>query len=141
MVTITATYAGLARTATLAVTLPLPRASFTATSPTYGSDACGIVSGGLELDCRLDGTRSDGVLVRWNWILQARERIVVQRPDGVIAEIDTNCRLAGGAEASTDSEGRKYVNMTVTLEVTDRDGSQNTTSRTIRLYPNANCGF
>ena len=140
-VTITATYAGLARTTTLVVTLPLPRASFTVTSPTYGSEACGIVSGGLELDCRLDGTRSDGVLVRWNWIVQVRERIVVQRPDGVFAEIDTDCRLAGGADASTDSEGRKYVNMTVSLEVTDRDGSQNTTSRTVRLYPNGNCGF
>ena len=140
-VTITATYAGLARTATLVVTLPLPRASFTVTSPAYGSDACALVSGGLEFDCRLDGTRSDGVLVRWIWVIQVRERMVVQRPEGVLAEIDTDCRLSGGADASTDSEGRKYVNMTVTLEVTDRDGSQSTTSRTVRLYPNENCGF
>ena len=119
----------------------MPYSSITVTSPTHGSDACGLVSAGLELDCRLDGTRSDGVIVRWNWVLEARDRIVAQRAEGVLAEIDTDCRFVGGAEAFTDSDGRKYVNMSVRLEVTDRDGSQNTTTRTVRLYTNESCGF
>ena len=140
--TITATYSGVARTTTLAVTLPPPRASFTVTSPTYGSETCGLISNGRELDCRLDGRGSDGMLVRWSWVLEVQERIVAQRVDPVFAEIDTDCRLVTGANLRSDSEDRKYVNMTVSLEVQDRDGSNSPrATRTIRLYTNGNCGF
>lgn len=139
--TITATYAGIARTATLIVTLPTPRASFTITSPTYGSDACGLINGGRELDCRLDARSSDGVLVRWSWVIQVVERIVTQKTDPIFAEIDTECRLVASADSSSDGRG-KYVNMTISLEVQDRDGTNSpTTSRTVKLYTNANCGF
>jgi hypothetical protein len=57
-------------------------------------------------------------------------------------EIDTDCRLVAGADSFTDSEDLKYVNLAVTLEVMDRDGSQSApTTRTVRLYTNSNCGF
>jgi hypothetical protein len=139
--TITASYLGVERTATLNVTLPTPRASFTVTSPTYGDNRCALIENGRELDCRLDGRASEGVLVRYQWVIQVVERIVTQKPDPIFAEIDTDCRLVNGGDSSTDDMGRKYFNMTVSLEVTDRDGSQNTSSRTIRLYTNGNCGF
>jgi hypothetical protein len=141
-VTITAIYAGVERTATLTVTLPALRASFTVTSPTRGADVCVLIEGGTELDCRLDGRGSSGAIVRWSWVLTAVERIVTQRADGIFAEIDTDCRLVAGADSSTDNQGRRYVNMTISLEVMDRDGTQSSpTTKTVRLYLNANCGF
>jgi hypothetical protein len=106
-----------------------------------GGDVVLILSG-RELDCRIDGRGSSGAIVRWSWVLQTRERIVQQRTDGVLAEIDTDCRLVPGADSFTDSEDLKYVNLAVTLEVMDRDGSQSApTTRTVRLYTNSNCGF
>jgi hypothetical protein len=140
--TITASYEGLERTAILTVTLPTPRASFTVTSPTRGADVCVLIDAGRELDCRLDGRGSNGIIVRWSWVITVVERIIAQRTDGVFAEIDTDCRLVNGANPSTDSDDQKYVNMTISLEVMDRDGSQSSpTTRTIRLYTNSNCGL
>jgi hypothetical protein len=66
---------------------------------------------------------------------------LTQRTDGVLAEIDTECRLVAGANSSGDGDQR-YVNMTISLAVTDRDGTQSSpTTRTVRLYTNSNCGF
>jgi hypothetical protein len=140
-VTITATYSGIARTASLAVLLPRPRASFTVTSPTFGQDACGLIDGGTSLDCRFDGTRSDGRIVRWRWYLDAGERIFSDRPEGILAEVDSTCKfVSGNITTGTDSTG-KYVEMNVMLEVNDKDGDGNTTSRKIKLYTNGLCGL
>jgi hypothetical protein len=141
-ITITAAYAGLERTAALTVTLPTPRASFTVTSPDRGADACVLIDGGLQLDCRLDGRGSDGVLVRWSWVLRAVERIVQSRPDPIFAEIDTGgCKFVNNASTNGDGENR-WTNLTITLEVQDRDGSQSPAlTRTVRLYVNGNCGW
>jgi hypothetical protein len=141
-VTITASYAGVERTASLTVTLPTPRASFTVTSPSRGADVCELINGGRQLDCRLDGRGSCGVIVRWSWVLTVQERILTLRADGIFAEIDSDCRLVNGANSSADSDDQRYVNMTIALEVTDRDGTQSSpTTRTVRLYTNGNCGF
>jgi hypothetical protein len=141
-VTITASYAGVERTATLTVTLPALRASFTVTSPTRGADVCVLIEGGTALDCRLDGRGSSGAIVRWSWVLTAVERLITQKADGIFAEIDVQCRLVSGAESNTDDEGRRWVPMTISLEVMDRDGTQSPpTTRTVRLYTNGNCGF
>ena len=139
-VTFTATYADVARTATLSVTLPRPRAVFTVTSPTLGQNACVLIDRGLQIDCRLDGRPSEGRIVRWRWTLEVREKIVNDKASGEFNEINSSCTFVSGASTSTDSVG-KYINMTVLLEVTDRDGDQNAASRTVKLYPNSNCGF
>lgn len=141
-VTITASYAGVERTAALTVTLPVLRASFTVTSPTRGADVCVLIEGGTELDCRLDGRGSSGAIVRWSWVLTVVERILTQKADGIFAEIDVQCRLVASAESNTDDEGRRWVPMTISLEVMDRDGTQSSpTTKTVRLYTNGNCGF
>jgi hypothetical protein len=141
-VTITASYAGVERTATLTVTLPALRASFTVTSPTRGADVCVLIEGGTELDCRLDGRGSSGAIVRWSWVLMAVERLITQKADGIFAEIDVQCRLVSGAESNTDDEGRRWVPMTISLEVMDRDGTQSSpATKRVRLYTNGNCGF
>jgi hypothetical protein len=140
-ITIGAIYAGVERTTTLTVTLPPPRAVFTVTSPTRGQDQCVLIENGLLLDCRLEGRPSEGRIVRWRWTLQARERIFADKLESAFNEIDTGgCRFVNGATATTDNFG-KYIDMTVTLEVTDRDGDGNTASRTIKLYTIEVCGF
>jgi hypothetical protein len=130
---ITATYADLARTATLEVTLPRPRASFTVTSPTLGSDRCRMIEHGLELDCRLDGRASDGRIVRWRWQLEVQERITADKTEPAFNEIDVTCQFIKGRSGDTDSNG-KYTTMNVRLEVTDKDGDGSTVSRNVRLY-------
>ena len=139
-VILTATYADVAKRITLTVLLPRPRAVFTVTSPAFGQDACVLIQNGLELDCRLDGKTSEGRIVLWTWLLEARERIRADRPDPGFNEIDTTCRLIDGASSSSDSNGN-YVDLKVTLEVTDKEGDQNTSVRTVKLYTNKNCGY
>jgi hypothetical protein len=138
--TISATYLDVTRTVQLSVLLPRPRASFTVTSPAFGQDVCVLIEKGLELDCRLDGKGSDGRLVRWSWLLEARDKIRTERSDPVFAEIDTTCRFVEGASTGTDSNGI-YVDMKIQLEVTDKEGDQNTAERLVKLYTNNNCGF
>jgi hypothetical protein len=132
-VTITATYADVARTATLEITLPRPRASFTVISPTLGEDKCRMIERGLELDCRLDGSKSDGRIVRWQWQLEVQERVSADKPEPGFNEIDVTCKFVQGRSGDRDSIGL-YTTMSVRLEVTDKDGDQNTTSRNVRLY-------
>jgi hypothetical protein len=137
-VTITATYADLARTATLSVTLPRPRASFTVTSPTLGNDRCRMIERGLQLDCRLDGSSSGGRIVRWAWAIEVQEKITTDRPDPAFNEIDVDCDFIEGRTGDSDASGR-FTTMSVDLEVTDRDGDRNRTSRNVRLYFDGVC--
>jgi len=138
--TITASYGGETRTVQLSVLLPRPKAIFTVTSPQYGKDACVLIESGLELDCRLDGKPSEGRLVRWRWELEAQEKIRAERSDPAFNEIDTKCSLVSGDSSATDSNGT-YVDLKITLEVTDKDGDRDQTDRTVKLYTNGNCGF
>ncbi len=140
-VTLNAIYLGVQKSTTLAVTLPTPRASFTVTSPDRGSDACMLINLGTALDCRLNGSASEGRLTRWLWTLEAKEKILGDKNEAIFADIDSTCAFVDSLTASTDSNG-KYVNMTVSLQVEDRDATRSSTnSRTIKLYTNGNCGF
>jgi hypothetical protein len=137
-VTITAIYADVARTATLEITLPRPRASFTVTSPTLGDDKCRVIERGLGLDCRLDGSRSDGRIVRWQWQLEVETRISADKPEPAFNEIDSTCNFIKDRSGDRDTFGL-YTTMSVRLEVTDKDGDQSTTSRNVRLYIDGVC--
>jgi hypothetical protein len=137
-VTITATYADLARTTSLTITLPRPRASFTVTSRSLGADRCRMIEMGLELDCRLDGGASDGRIVRWSWSLEAQDRITADKPEASFNEIDVDCDLVQGLNGDSDTNGR-FTQMRVSLEVTDRDGDRDSTSRNVRLYFDGVC--
>ena len=46
------------------------------------------------------------------------------KPDGGFNEIDVDCDLVEGRSGDTDSNGR-YTSMSVSLEVTDKDGDKN----------------
>ena len=73
--------------------------------------------------------------------MRAIDTINASRPDSGFGDIDTGgCSFVNGATTAIGSLG-KYIEMTVVLEATDRDGDSDTTSRTIRLYTNGACGF
>ena len=75
------------------------------------------------------------------WLLDAREQIRADnRRDPAFNEIDTTCNFVEGGSTSNDSKGR-YLDLKITLEVTDKDGDQNKTERTVKLYTNGHCGF
>ena len=111
---------------------------FTVISPTLGNDRCRLIENGRQLDCRLDGRASDGRIVRWSWALEVQERITTERPDSAFNEIDVDCDFVEGRTGTTDSDG-KYTTMSVDLEVTDKDGDRNRTSRNVRLYFDGVC--
>ena len=138
LATISATYAGVTRTENLLVTLTPPRAAFTVTSPTLGDDKCRMIEEGRQLDCRLDGKNSAGRIVKWSWTLEAEERVSADKPDPGFNEIDVDCDFVGSRTGDTDSNGR-YTSMSVRLEVTDKDGDRNSSTRNVRLYFNEVC--
>jgi len=141
-VTIQATYAGVARTTTLAVTTPTPRAVFTVTSPSRGVNSCVLLENGTELDCTLDGSASEGALTTWTWQLStANSRVTETRSDGVLIPDLPGCGFVEGASTSTDTSGNRFIDLTVTLQVKDRSGREsNVTSRAVKLYPDNKCG-
>lgn len=140
-VDIDATYAGIKKSATLRVTLPTVRASFTVSSPTKGANACKLISDN-NLDCVLDASASDGRLTRWIWTLTSEKEVTETRSGTTwTPDISIGCSFITGATSNTDSQGR-YVNITIKLQVEDRDGTRSSAvSRTVKLYTEERCGF
>jgi len=140
---ISAEYAGLKRTANLTVTLPIPRASFTVSSPSRGSNACKLITDS-DLDCVLNPSASEGIIRAWIWTLSAKNDVTERREGSGewTPDINTGCNWIEGISSSTDSQGR-YVEATFRLQVEDRDGTRSSTfSRSgIRIYTDGRCGF
>lgn len=141
-VTLTATYASISKTATLTVTLPTPRASFTVSSASRGANACKVIDAGEAVDCRLDASASSGTIASWIWVLAATERSQINKPQPELFDPQIpGCKFVQGASYTIDDQGR-YLNMTVTLEVQDRDGTTSAAvSRTVKLYTDDLCGL
>ena len=144
-VTLQATYAGVTKTTNLAVTTPTPRAVFTVTSPSRGANACQLTedAGLVEFDCTLDGTASEGALTRWSWeIATSSNRLTENRADGVlIPDIPNGCGFFSDASSSTDINGNRFIDLTIRLQVTDRQGrNSDVTPKSVKLYPDHKCG-
>jgi hypothetical protein len=58
-----------------------------------------------------------------------QERITDDKPDPGFDEIDVNCKFIKGRSGDTDSNDT-FTPMSVRLEVTDKDGDQNTSLET-----------
>jgi hypothetical protein len=141
---ISAEYAGLKRTANLTVTLPIPRASFTVTSPSRGSNACKLITD-TDLDCVVNPSASEGIIRVWLWTLSAKNDVTERRETDNgewTVDINAGCNWIEGMSSTTDSQGR-YVEATFRLQVEDRDGTRSSTfSRSgIRIYVDGRCGF
>lgn len=141
--TIRAAYAGIETTVRLTVTPPLPRAVFSVSSPTRGSNACELIENGIEFDCTFDGSQSEGRLTLWQWTYSvASNNLNESRPEGQLVHPEVrSCSFFDGASTGTDSSGNRYIEMQVRLRVSDGEGRSNEASpRAVRVYPNFNCG-
>jgi hypothetical protein len=139
-VNINARYAGVTLTATLTVVAPGLNAAFTVRSPSRGVDACAISSAPGALDCVFDGTPSTGFPSSYFWtITVAGKDLTVTNNDGTPAFTPaTTCSFLSGGTVQEDGT----VAMAVSLRVQDRQGGTNgPVQRTIKLYPDGQCGY
>jgi len=139
-VTISARYLDVTMTATLTIVPPGLAAQFSVNSPSRGSDACAIASGAGTVDCVLDASGSSGFVSIYRWTLGiAGREMSVTMPEGSAAFTPlTDCNFLSGGSVQSDGS----VPMTILLRLEDRQGNvTNPAQRTVKLYPNSQCGY
>jgi hypothetical protein len=139
VVTITATYAGVSKSAQLTVLPPALEANFTVTSPSRGTDSCEIVTGGGAVDCVLNARSSRGIVSRYHWTLKigSTELAFSRSDDQAEVTPTTECGFLGNGNPSGG-----VVRLEVSLQLEDRAGNRSSTSsRTVDLYHNGRCGY
>jgi hypothetical protein len=142
--TISATYNGGTRTATLSVLAPGLEAIFGVSSPVKGSDGCVLGPRTDEADCVLDASNSRGFIGQYVWTYWTGSTPIGHSTEQARSalQIDSDCAFFENGRGGDDSSGNRYVQMTVQLIVQDRVGTRSApVQRTIRLYPNRMCGF
>lgn len=155
-VTITASFGGASRTASLMVNAGLA-ANFTVRSrvdasqsnrvvfPSGTADVCPIIASGADrtLACTFDGSASTGSPTRyiWRWFF-ANENETVDVTTATHQPAASTCGDLGGG-ARQDSGGIAFVLMTVELQVRDAQGNVSTVARNpnVRVIPQGNCGY
>jgi len=144
--TISASYGGTTRTASLSVLPPALTAAYSVTSPQKGADACVLgPDDSDQMDCALDARGSTGFIDRWTW----RYWTVESRPIGHTTtdsqtkpSLSNRCAFFENSGTAIDGQGNRYIQMTVELVVQDRLGSRSTpVQRAVRVYPNRLCGY
>lgn len=142
--TITASYGGIARSSALTVLPPALVASYTVTSPQKGVDACLFGPDTEATDCVLDGSASRGFIDRWIWTYWTAGIPIGHTTTETRStpRIETKCAFFEGARGGTDSQGNRYLQMTVEMFVQDRAGNRSSAvRRDVRMYPNRLCDF
>jgi hypothetical protein len=143
-VQITAKYLTVGINQILRVTIVPPAARFTLTSPSKGENNCLITDSGGGLDCRTDASASGGFprFFRWTYAIGGSTNSDVTVDPMADVEIKSGCDFFKDKSTSTDGNGDRYMNMDVTLQVEDREGTLSTkTTKTVKVYPNGFCGF
>ena len=136
--TITASYGGVTRTATLTVTPPALVARFTFTSVARGTTGCEIRASDGDLDCTFDASSSSGLIDRYIWTVTVGSRELIHNTNQPSVKLDTDCTVLGGG--TEDSEGR--IEMRLELHLRGQDGTLSSRTRqTIKVWTNDRCGF
>lgn len=135
--TITGTYSGVSRTASLTVTPPPLEARFTITSKTRGANACEIQDAAGALDCEPDGSSSTGVIAEFRWRLRLDDDDFTVTTTTPTVKFSPPCSfLDSGGNAGDDGS----VSMQVALKVLGKNNDlSNETQRTIKLYRGDYC--
>jgi hypothetical protein len=143
--TITASYGGLSRSASLTVLPPALTAIYAVTSPQKGNDACVLGPDTDLTDCGLDARASTGFIDRWIWRYwtSADNAIGHATTDSQSKQsISNRCSFFNNARGGDDAQGNKFIQMTIELVVQDRQGNRSApVQRAVRLYPDRLCGF
>ena len=105
-------------------------------------DACSLIEGGDEVDCRFDATRSSGGIDFYVYTLATTsEKITFQTKEAISRPVTDGCDFVDGADTAIGSDGRKSIVLDVTLEVQDRGGDKSApVTKRLRLFPNNFCG-
>jgi len=143
-VQITARYLSVAINQILRVTITPPVARFTVTSPSKGESNCVITDGNASLDCRTDSSTSSGFarFYRWTYSIGSTVNTDVTTDKTADVEVKDKCDFFKERSLSSDSNGDKYMNMDIGLVIEDREGTSSAkTTRTVKVYPNGNCGY
>lgn len=140
--TITATFSGVSRTATLRVTSTPLVARFSVVSASRGNNACALSNNGNTIDCSLDGRASTGNIREWQWKYFVGSKSGSNNSREAVTRPETGCGFFGGQQ-ETESGGVKFIQMEVELVVQDARGvtSEVASNRNIRLFPNGTCGY
>jgi hypothetical protein len=143
-VTISASYAGVTRSASLTIRPPVVSAAFTVTSPTRGRGACVLGPSTGAADCVLDGSTSEGPVAQWVWSYRTAGSPIGHSATEANSTMNlaTRCRFFDEGRGGTDQNGDRYVQMEIEMYVMDREGTRSASVRQpVRMYPNRLCGF
>ena len=127
----------------LTVSIPPPVARFTVTGDKRGENQCSITNGNGDTDCRLDATASGGFARFYSYTYAIGSSTVtdVKTDPMNIVDIADPCTFFKD-HSTADDNGDKYFNMDISLQIEDREGSKSSvTKKTIRMYPQGNCGY
>ena len=145
---ISATYAGVTRTAPLTVNPPGLEAGFYVMRGglPVGGQACAIVNASGRLDCYLDATGSRGFPSRYYWTVRnGSGDVSFTTTTPGVNPIPIDCNLLSGG---TLDSFRNYFEIAFELQVGDGDGNRSGNARqTVRVNPFASgsnpgyCGY
>jgi hypothetical protein len=137
-VTISASYAGVSKTATFTVLPPLLEPRFVIASPSRGTDACQIEDVAGNLDCPFDAKSSSGFPSKYIWVLRMAGRELTLTQGSAVFTPGTSCSFWSGAQTNSENN----LSVQVSLQLEDRSGTQSgTAQRTITVHTNGKCGF
>ena len=137
-VTITATYSSVSKTGSFTVTPPPLEARITVVSRSRGADACVIDDTDGHMDCEFDGRSSNGSIAEYQWKLRFNSEDYEIATADPVTSLSPNCAFLDGGTLAADES----VDMVIELKVVGRDGKRSTAaSKTIKLYPQKNCGY
>jgi hypothetical protein len=141
-VQITARYQNVAINQILRVTIPPPVARFTITGAGRGEDKCTLIPGG-DNDCRVDASASGGVPKFYIYTYQISSSTAIDGKADRVGDVDIPAGCDFYKDHSTnDDNGDKYLNVDVSLQIEDREGTKSSVTRkTVRFYTAGNCGY
>ena len=140
-VTITASYDGVTKTASITVTPPALEPRFNVVSRTRGNDACAIDESDGHIDCDFDASPSNGAISTYFWTLTigGDSEGYRKETEDEVTFMSPNCSYweNGGALDADES-----FEVKVGLRVRGKDGKESSTvTRTIKVYPQKHCGY
>jgi trimeric autotransporter adhesin len=142
-VTITGSFGGVSKSATLEVTAPTAAtARFGVTGPTE-SETCTLTNGGNTIDCSFNGTTSTapGAITAWDWTYSVATTLGQTTSGPILTNPTVSCSFVPPPPFPA---GTSWFTMTVTLVVHDNAGntSAKAVNSGVRLIPQAGvCGY
>jgi hypothetical protein len=141
--TITGSYGGATKTASLSVTPPtVANANFGVQGPTE-TETCTMSNGGNTLDCTFNGSTSTapGTITAYDWTFGVAKTLSLTTTGPVVTNPTVDCSFIPPPPFPNPAEA--WFNMTVTLVIHDSLGNVSTKAADtgVRVIPKSVCGF